>query len=144
MIAIAQIALALATAPVTSPAIATDLSHEARWAWSGSANDRRPLIIRLVRGSISVVRRPGPVEISIRAVSKSSPAVRYDLEAGAEAITVTDRYPPAARWSRSECLPPMDQRGNFWDSDVRAEARISAPVGVVVDAHVMEQGGDFP
>ena len=117
------------------------------WQWQGRPGDRRALVLKLVRGSARVVRRAGPVELVITRLSPSGGAngVSILIEEQPRAVTIVDHYPARRLRTWTECLPPEDERGAFWDSDVVLDATVYAPEGVSVRAEIMDrQVGSSP
>ncbi|HZU51149.1 MAG TPA: hypothetical protein VE968_04660 [Sphingomicrobium sp.] len=100
----------------------------------------QPLLLRLVRGSARIVRRGGPLKIELRRHSKlDDPGrVSFIVKKDARSITITDRYPYVGGSGDRECLPPDDDRGHFWGSDIVVDAVIYAPPGLRVTAEIMD------
>jgi hypothetical protein len=65
-------------------------------------------------------------------------AVTFAVERAGGAVTIEDRYarPVMATWR--ECLPPLGQRGDFWNSDVVMNAVIYAPAHLPVHVEIMD------
>lgn len=51
---------------------------------------------------------------------------------------VIDTFPQRSALRRDECLPPPDERGDFWRVTVRPRIVLRVPAGVVVDVRVRE------
>ena len=109
------------------------------WIWTGSKADRRPVTVRIVRGSYRIVRSDGPVLVSmrVRGHSLDPPTVRFAVEER-DRVTISDVYPSSGLPSFKECLPPNDARGDFWASDAVIDAVIRAPALVPVEVEVMD------
>jgi len=143
-------ALALVSTLVTGSAYcaaADTLAHSAApafndnvWRWIDADSDRRRLVIRLVHGSVRIVRRPGPVEIefSARSGTQDPGAVTFDVTTEGRRIVVSDRYPPVNPFDFRECHPPSDARGDIWHSDILIDGLIYAPADVPVATEIMD------
>ena len=111
------------------------------WTWESPDRDRRRLVIRLVRGSVEIRRREGPVRVEVtRSADRSdrfeaaiNVSEQYDL------ILISDRYPMRSAVNYRECLPPLDARGDFWSSDVRLFAVVWAPPSLPVGVELMNE-----
>jgi hypothetical protein len=110
-----------------------DIGRNGSWEWSSSATRIGRLQVRLVRAVVSVRRTVAP-EISIRIIATGQGA-RPNLTVVFEEqnLTIVDRYPAASTLSnRRECYPPAEERGAFWNSNVRLTVEISAPANIEV------------
>lgn len=108
--------------------------------WTGTNQNHRPLVLRLVRGSARIVWRPGPIEIQFRTRSSAQDprAVTFVVSDEDQRIAVSDHYPAGDPLEFRECLPPEDARGDFWHSDVVVDALIYAPAGLAVETQIMD------
>jgi hypothetical protein len=143
-------AIALVPLLVTAGAdcsAASTLEHSAApafkdktWHWVAAELDRRSLVVRLVHGSVRIIRRPGPVEIEFNARSKTQDprAVTFVITAEGRRIVVSDRYPSANPFDFRECLPPTDARGDIWHSDILVDGLIFAPADIPVTTEIMD------
>ncbi|HEU4643612.1 MAG TPA: hypothetical protein VFS44_14240 [Gemmatimonadaceae bacterium] len=101
------------------------------------------LAFDLVRGSIRIERSRTPeVEVIARrhAVRSDPMSVTMRVDTTAEGLSFIASHPPMpplSAGSRHDCLPPEDDRGDFWHSDVRVELLVRVPDGVRVLARVM-------
>jgi hypothetical protein len=109
------------------------------WRWVAAPGDRRPLHVRIVRGSYRIVRREGPASVTmhVRSPEGTSDPVRFEVQYG-ERVTISDIYPARIRGMR-ECLPPQGERGDFWSSNAVIDAVIRAPESLEVEVDVMDQ-----
>ena len=110
------------------------------WRWIAADSERRPLVIRLVHGSVRIVRRPGPLEIEFSARSKTQDprAVTFVVTGEGRRIVVGDRYPQANPFNFRECLPQSDARGDIWHSDILVDGLIYAPADIPVVTEIMD------
>lgn len=133
-------ALVLAFSSVGAAAApAADGQGRQQWTWTSAEAGSRPLTVRIVRGSYRIVRRAGPVRVSMSVKSPlgNAAAVSFRVETGAR-VTISDVYPAGAVRTWKECLPPEDSRGDFWSSDAVIDALITAPPSVPVAVEVMD------
>jgi hypothetical protein len=89
--------------------------------------------IHLVRGSVRAETIPGQeaeVVLVPRSDHSDPAAVRLSVDTVGSDFRVVDRYPTAAPGPRRECLPPLDERGDFWHTDVRVAALVRVPAHV--------------
>jgi hypothetical protein len=131
------IAAAAASWPAPAPA-APAAPAAPFWTWSSPAGRTKRLDIDLIRGRIRIVRREGPVAVEIfRELGDGRAAeVEIKLEAQGEEAAIMDAYPP--RIGGDECLPPVDERGDYWTNQARFEAVVRAPRSVHVSARVKD------
>lgn len=126
--------------PAFSAVIPTQGSHINQWQWSDTQEGTGALILRLVRGSARIVRREGPVAMTIEATSATGDpaAVTFAVERARGAVTIEDRYvrPIFPLWR--ECLSPIGERGDFSTSDVVMKAVIYAPAHLPVHVEIMD------
>ena len=110
------------------------------WTWESPDREQRRLVIRLVRGSVEIRRREGPVRVEItRSADLSDPfEAAITVSERSDQILISDRYPMRSGVNYRECLPPLDARGDFWSSDVRLIAVVWAPQSLPVGVEVME------
>ena len=110
------------------------------WTWESLNREPRPLVIRLVRGSVEIRRRAGPVRVEVtRSARLSDPfEAAITVSERSDQILISDRYPVRASVNYRECLPPLDERGDFWSSDVRLMAVVWAPQDLPVKAEIMD------
>lgn len=134
-------ALAASSTMIGASGAAANAAPSRTWSWTAPQRDRRPVLVKLVRGSLKVVRRPGPLKIVVRTVSASGNpgAVRYEISDRPGAITLLDRYPAESPFGASECRSTLDERGNFEDSDILSDAIVFAREGQSVRAEIMDQ-----
>ena len=110
------------------------------WVWEGKGATGGDVELNLVRASVRVLRRPGPVRIEITARGQpdlsGARLVVADTKGG---ISVTDIYPPhpALLPSGIECEPPIGARGDFLHNDLVLDATLHLPPGVDVSGHIM-------
>ncbi len=109
------------------------------WAW----NQHTPtgvIDIDLIRADVKVVRREGPVEIRIVRLPGTGRASEVKIAASQvdDILNVRDLYPTRVLAGRAECLPPLDERGDFWHDDVRFAATIWAPPAIQVTVRVKD------
>ena len=110
------------------------------WIWESPDRDHRRLVIRLVRGSVEIRRREGPVRVEVsRSADRSDPLeAAVNVSEQYDQILISDRYPMRSAVNYRECLPPLDARGDFWSSDVRLIAVVWAPQSLPVGVEIME------
>lgn len=136
-LALASFSGSLAAAP--SP------QREADWessSWTWTADEAGHLIVRLVRGSATIVRRPGPLKVGMRSHSSTEDPsiVSFKTERAGNGVIIHDQY-PTFRWSYwRECLPTVHERGRFWASDVKVDAIIQAPENLPIVVEIMASG----
>lgn len=110
------------------------------WVWEGNVAPGGDVEINLVRGSVRVLRRPGPVRIEITARGQPDlSGVRLVVVDTKGGISVTDLYPPhpALLPSGIECEPPIGARGDFLHNDLVLDATLHLPPGVDLSGHIM-------
>ena len=107
--------------------------------WTGDRRQLDAIHIRIIRGRIHVrnVQSSG-ITVDVYGASKtsSSPAVRIVPAVTGRTLQVMDVYPARDFNNPHECLPPTDERGDFWSSDVVLEVEISAPPGTRIEREV--------
>ena len=112
------------------------------WRWSASdLPSRGEFIIRLVRGSVRAsVRQPGFAEINAARTAITSDPTRVDLAVRqtVDSIEIYSRYPTPGELR--ECLPPLDERGDFYHHDGRADLDVSLPVGWRLRVEILSCG----
>ena len=93
-----------------------------RWAWVGRAGDRRPVVIDLVRADVVVEHAPIATGI---AIGSSGGAARIEVVDQSDGVRVGDQYParPAVA-AMADCLPPADERGDYWTYPARFSVRV--------------------
>jgi hypothetical protein len=111
------------------------------WRWE-SAHENRELVISFVRGSVEIRRQDGPVQIEVRRTARRSDAreATIVLTESQREVIITDVYPMRSPAVRRECLPPLDQRGDFWSSDVQLHAVVRGPHRLRVRVELMDRG----
>lgn len=103
------------------------------WRWQGTA-DR--IDIDLVQADVRIVEAPGEPSVRIRGEGPGAGAVTFTA-LSAEGVThIRDRYPDRGRWSR-ECLPPADERGDFWAYPIRLKVTVAVRPGTPLRIRVM-------
>jgi hypothetical protein len=107
--------------------------------WTGDRRQLDAVHIRIIRGQIHVrnVRSSGiTVDVYGAWKTSSSPAVWIVPAVTGRTLQVMDVYPARDSNNPHECLPPTDERGDFWSSDVFLEVEITAPPGTKIEREV--------
>jgi hypothetical protein len=100
----------------------TPVAANATWRWTGKADDRRAVVIDLVRGDVTVERAAAETSIAIESSSEDS---QVEAVEQADSVHVSDRYPArSAVAAMADCLPPADERGDYWTYPVRFSVRV--------------------
>ena len=110
------------------------------WLFKQPMRSEQKLELNLVRATVRVTRRPGPMRIEIRPSQGSTlEGVSFRIDQDARGIKISDVYPPAPPAGfATECEPPSGERGAFWRSNVEMDVLISLPPGVQSEVHVMD------
>lgn len=99
--------------------------------------------IDLIRGGIRIGERPSRSQARILAVIAgrlTSPhLVKLKVDTAGDVIRIRAEYPPRSIASSElqECLPPEDQRGDFFHSDVGIQLSLDVPPGTRVTARIL-------
>ena len=109
------------------------------WVYEQAEPSINAVTINLVRGEAMIIRRPGPVHISIKKYSPTNreEEVSIDMTRHNGKLEITDIYSKHIFNMWKEGLP-ITFRGNFSSSDVRLKAVISAPENVNVSVEFMD------
>ena len=114
-------------------AVSAPLPSPPHWEWRGAANE---IDIDLARADVRIVATRGAPAIRIVATGADAAAVAFSATPADGMVRIRDRYPPRGRWA-DECLPPVDERGDFWTYAVPLEVVISVPPGTRLRVRVM-------
>jgi hypothetical protein len=114
------------------------------WNWTQPASDVRALEINLVRASVVIEPSNAPIaELIIFADSGQNhqSAVSIVVSEHNGQYRISDRYPPRSPIShQAECLPPIDERGDFWHYNVLLKAKLRVPRHMIVSVRTMAGG----
>ena len=91
------------------------------------------ITIRLVRGSVHVVRGDSITLAAQRSVETVDLIVRES----ADHIELVARYPYDLE-EAAECLPPIDERGDFYHHEGRIDIELTVPDGWRVQSEILE------
>ena len=121
----------ISTAMALAASIATPTAPD--WRWQGTA-DR--IDIDLVQADVRVIEMPTEPSVRIRREGPDAGAVTFTAVSADGVTRIRDRYPDRGRWSR-ECLPPAEERGDFWAYTIRLKVTVSVPPGTPLRVRVM-------
>jgi hypothetical protein len=93
------------------------------WEWRGAA---AVLDMDLVRADVRIITGKGPSEVRIVPRGDEAAGVTFSAASAGEVVRIRDLYPPRARWLR-DCLPPVDERGDYWTHVVPLQVTIRVP-----------------
>lgn len=126
--------------PLQSIVLTTLLA--APWQWVGrDVGARGEISIRLIRGS---VRATATAERSIiiraqRHARRANPdQVEMIVSNAPEHIELTTRYPARSSFTMTECLPPVDERGDFYRHDGKVDVDVDVPTGWSLHVEILE------
>jgi hypothetical protein len=102
---------------LSAPALATE------WNWRAAATR---IDLDFVRANVQIISRKGVPEIRVVPGGDDVAAVTFSAVEVDGVVRIRDRYPPRARWP-GDCLPPVDERGDYWTHVVRLEVTILVP-----------------
>jgi hypothetical protein len=114
------------------------------WNWTQLASDVRALEINLVHAN--VVIEPSDTLIAELVIFADSDqnhrsAVSIVVSEHNGQYRISDRYPPRSAIShQAECLPPIDERGDFWHYNVLLKAKLRVPRHMIVSVRTMAGG----
>ena len=131
----ACLGIALAAAANAEPISPSLVRGMPVWSWSSDAAPGMALRIDLVRADVTVVpSRDGRISVTLEAEGSPDDAARVwiDVSRQGGAVVVGDRFPIRPPWTfPTECLPPPDERGDFWLVSTRLRVVVAVPKGVV-------------
>ena len=116
----------------------TDSRGAALLHWAEDRRQVDALQIRIIRGRIHVrYVQSSEITVDVYAAPKGtgSPTVRIVHVVTGRTLQIMDVYPQRG-FSSHECLPPTDERGDYWNSDVFLEVEIVAPFGMKIDREI--------
>jgi hypothetical protein len=93
------------------------------WEWRGAAG---ALDMDLVRADVRIIVKNGPSEVRIVPRGDDAAAVTFSAAAAGDVVRIRDLYPARARWL-DDCLPPVDERGDYWTHVVPLQVTIQVP-----------------
>ncbi|MDH5824558.1 hypothetical protein QFW77_16410 [Luteimonas sp. RD2P54] len=118
-----------------------DFDHPAPVQWSATYAESGidSVRIELVRGSVTVVRREGPLVIEARKRRYGGRATDVDVLATEREghLRLVDTYPTESAAVAMECHPPIDERGEYWSSDMGLDLVVRASAAVEVSHFIM-------
>lgn len=103
------------------------------WEWRGAAD---LLDVDLVRAEVRIVAAPNATAVQIVPEGVDADAAAFSAVPNARGIVIRDRYPPRGPWVK-ECLPAVDERGDYWTYAVLLRVTIAAPPGTRIRVRVM-------
>ena len=101
----------------------------------------RLLVVDLVRGSVHVTTadRADVAIVAHRSARNSNPEeMEVITESSADRMEVYIHYPTYLQ-NVSECLPPLDRRGDFFHHDGRVDLEVTVPIGWTVNVSILEE-----
>ena len=133
---------------VAGPAVAQNFDSERvvlldgdTWNWTQPVSDVGMLEINLVRATVVIERSNATVaELIVSAGSDQDhrSAVSIVVSEHNGHYRISDRYPPRPAIShRTECLPPIEERGDFWHYNVLLKAKLRVPRHMIVSVRTM-------
>ena len=132
VIAGASIVLAFVSAAQAEPLVPSTGPGLPRWRWT-APDPRAALRIDLVRADVTIVRSSdNRLSISIAATGGIEDAnrLRIDVTEKNDGYVLSDRFPPRSMIvAPKECLPPPDERGDFWLISTKLRVVVAAPTG---------------
>ncbi|KRC82433.1 hypothetical protein [Sphingomonas sp. Root241] len=93
------------------------------WEWRGAA---AVIDVDLVRADIRIIVKDGPSEVRIVPRGDDAASVTFSAASAGDVVRIRDRYLPRARWP-NDCLPPVDERGDYWTHMVPLQVTIQVP-----------------
>jgi hypothetical protein len=127
------IALAFASCANAEPLASLPVGGLPRWQWAVLADREASMRIDLVRADVTVVSsvdRHAIVKIATEGSAEDAVGLWIDVTNKDGVYIVSDRFP--RRSTRSypiECLPPPDERGDFWLVPTKLRVNVAAPIG---------------
>ena len=104
-----------------------------QWEWSGAVAQASGMRIDLVRADVTIVTSTDD-RLTVKIVAEGSAEdasrvwINVSLKDGVQMLS--DRYPERSPWAiLAECLPPSDERGDYWIVTTKFRVVIAAPRG---------------
>lgn len=141
----AAIVLCLAPSRLTAtPTIIVESvprSADETWVWRKPSIHVQSVDINLVRANI-VVEPSDSANVEVIIVAEGDrgvdSAVSFVVSQQDKRYRVVDRYPAkSSKINSIECLPPVDERGDFWNHQVALTVTLRVPRQMHVIAHTM-------
>jgi hypothetical protein len=114
------------------------------WNWAQPVSAVRALEINLLRANVVIEPSNAPIAeliISVDSDQDYRSAVSIVVSEHNGQYRISDRYPPRSAMSQqAECLPPIDERGDFWHYNVLLNAKLRVPRRMIVSVRTMAGG----
>lgn len=128
------VVLLFATTAQAEPLRPTLFAGLPQWHWSGPSSHAETVRIDLVRADVKIVASIDNkflVRIVAEGTTEDAGRVWIDVTQKDGTYVLSDRYPQRPPWTMlSECLPPSDERGDFWLVSTRFKVVVAAPRGI--------------
>ena len=143
LIALASIVLFIAAPADADPLPSTMRDGLLHWRWTGHAAAVPPIRLDLIRANVTIepsAKDEIEIDLSLHARPEHAQRLWIDAAVREGALLIQDRYPARARWAMfgNECLPPADERGDFWLVPATLHVVIHAPRGERIDVDIRE------
>ena len=127
------IALAFASCANAEPLASSPVGRLPRWQWAALADRKASMRIDLVRADVTVVSsadRRAIVKIATEGSAEDAVGLWIDVTNKERVYILSDRFPRRSILSYpTECLPPPDERGDFWLVPTKLRVTVAAPIG---------------
>ena len=122
-----------------APSPAPGLPH---WQWTAPATRDTAMRIDLIRADVTIVpSNDSHVAVMIVAQGPAEDAARLwiDVTQNGGGYVLSDRFPRRSALAfPKECLPPPDERGDFWLVSTKLRVTVAAPTGWQLRVSVTE------
>ena len=130
--------------PVSSLLLAAMLAAP-DWRWShADSSAAGDVTVRLIRGSVHVTtaRQGSVVDVVAHRSARTSDPARVSLAVNDKpgAVEIEARYPRYGGFDWPECLPPLDDRGDFYHHDGRVDVDVTIPLGWQIHVDILACG----
>jgi hypothetical protein len=138
------IGITLESAPTAAEeAVVIDAVRQSKesWVWKEKATAIRAFELDLVRADIEILPSDDPAVELVMLTDHDSvyrPAVRLAISHSNGRYRIVDIYPArSANAGMIECLPPIDERGDFWRYPLALRVKLKVPRGMPVTVQTM-------
>lgn len=133
IVAALPVVLSFAVGAHAEPLAQSPVSGLPHWQWTAPSTRGAAVRIDLIRADVTIVPSPDShVAVTIIAEGSAEDAARLwiDLTEKDGGYVLNDRFPRRSALAfLKECLPPPDERGDFWLVSTKLRVTVAAPNG---------------
>jgi hypothetical protein len=118
--------LALLPVPAMSAPAVPPLAQP--WSWHDAVEAGTVIDIDLIHADVTVTSATNDALVRIRPTGESAEAVVFSARSTAGSVRIRDTYPTRSPYF-TECLPPVDERGDYWTYRVPLKVSVAVPRG---------------